>query len=1075
MRGLACAALNSGLLSVLMFDGAIAPKLKKFSRLWANTESSCQNNGYSDYLKGLPMPRAVILTALPVEYLAVRTHLSNLQEEMHPQGTIYERGTFAANGQTWEVGIAEVGAGNAGAAVEAERAIAHFKPDVLLFVGIAGGIKDVAIGDVVAATKVYDYEPGKVGEQFFTRPALGQSAYALVQRARAEAKKGEWLRRLSSSPASQPRVFVAPIAAGEKVIASKESDVFNFVRASYNDAIAVEMEGFGFLSAAFAYPNIKAIVIRGISDLIKNKNADDPVEGNENERHERASHHASAFAFEVLSKLKIEEFVRFQDLKHREHKQTVLKNFSQTQATNIPRSGAFKFLGRDTEIRKVSQLFEDLNRVVITGMGGIGKTELAIQYALSFSRSFSSVCWIDARAKDIGSQIIQYTKIYFGFEKIIPDLELEEQLKFCWENWPIEKNLIIFDDVRDYKSIEQFLPPDQIKFKVLMTARTNQLGQARTDYLKLGLLQESASLELLKSIVGKELNNENAHVAEQICDWLGHLPLGIELVGRYLIGKKDKRKPSLLNLKKRLEEEGLKAKPILMASQDMTAQRGLDSAFQLSWENLEQEAKYVAFLMSLFAQAPITRELFYPCVLHLDEYTLEDIVDESLLDSHLLNYREDDAYEFHQLIKEFIVSKEADIGLEEAEECRKRVSNHLASKAREIPESVTKEVIVEYSYLIPHLIESTYKLALSVDSHNFFYLYQGLGRYYEGQGFYKRAEEVYVAAKDTAESRFGNSHINAIKINLAAIYYEQGRYSEAESLQRLLLTYCHISDFDKLVHADILNGLGLTLVEQGSYQEAEEHYKHAIQIRSGMLGDEHLDMSDSFNNLGLLYNEKGAYAEAEPLFHKAIEIRQKFLGEEHIRVANCQNNLASCYFHQGRNEEARKVYSCVLEIYEKLYGNEHREFATALNNLATVYLEEEKYIEAESGFLRVIDLQEKILGKSHPDVATTMSNLAAAYVELGKVNQAEAVYKQALKIQKESIDLDYISIGITLNNLAKLYESIQRDVDAGAMYLESLTTLNKVLDKEHPILSKVRSNLNKLREKDKDNTAKLID
>ena len=252
------------------------------------------------------MPRAVILTALPVEYLAVRTHLTNLQEEMHPQGTIYERGKFVANGQIWEVGIAEVGAGNAGAAVEAERAIAYFKPDVLLFVGIAGGIKDVAIGDVVAATKVYGYESGKTEQTFKPRPAIGLSAYSLEQRARSEARKAKWLERLVLPlPEPQPRIFVAPIAAGEKVIASKESDIFNFIRTDYNDAIAVEMEGFGFLSAAFAYPNIKAIVIRGISDLIKDKNADDPVEGTEVERQERASYNASAFAFEILSNLQI--------------------------------------------------------------------------------------------------------------------------------------------------------------------------------------------------------------------------------------------------------------------------------------------------------------------------------------------------------------------------------------------------------------------------------------------------------------------------------------------------------------------------------------------------------------------------------------------------------------------------------------------------------------------------------------------------------------------------------------------------------------------------------------------------
>lgn len=251
------------------------------------------------------MPSAVILTALPVEYLAVRTHLTNLQEEMHPQGTIYERGIFAANGQTWEVGLAEVGAGNAGAAAEAERAIAHFKPDVLLFVGIAGGIKDVAIGDVVAATDVYGYEAGKVGEgqKFYVRPKVGKSAHKIIQRARAEARKEEWLQRLSEDSKPQPRVFVAPIAAGEKVIASRESGLYQFLRSSHNDAIAVEMEGFGFLSAAFAYPNIQAIVIRGISDWIKDKNADDTEEGTEEERQKRASRNASAFAFELLANI----------------------------------------------------------------------------------------------------------------------------------------------------------------------------------------------------------------------------------------------------------------------------------------------------------------------------------------------------------------------------------------------------------------------------------------------------------------------------------------------------------------------------------------------------------------------------------------------------------------------------------------------------------------------------------------------------------------------------------------------------------------------------------------------------
>jgi nucleoside phosphorylase len=249
----------------------------------------------------VPVGFALIITSLFVEYLAVRSRLTDLWEETHPQGTVYERGRFVGNGQVWDVGIVEIGPGNVGAALEAERAIAHFKPGVVLFVGVAGGLKDVEIGDVVVATKIYGYESGKLEDRFLTRPEVERSAYGLVQRAKQEARRTDWLSRLVISSTPNPSVWLGAIAASEKVIAAEDSETFLLFRSHHNDEIAVEMVGFGVLKAAFAHPDIKAIVIRGISDLIDGK--DDNVLEPEAVRQAKAANHASAFAFTMLAKM----------------------------------------------------------------------------------------------------------------------------------------------------------------------------------------------------------------------------------------------------------------------------------------------------------------------------------------------------------------------------------------------------------------------------------------------------------------------------------------------------------------------------------------------------------------------------------------------------------------------------------------------------------------------------------------------------------------------------------------------------------------------------------------------------
>ncbi len=246
---------------------------------------------------------AVIFTALAVEYKAVSEFLTARQEVFHTDGAIYEIGQFTANNSTWDVGIVEISANNLGAAFEAERAIAYFRPDVILFVGVAGGIRNVVPGDVVACSKVYGYEPsGDADETFSPRSEPWVGSYKLEQRARAEARKLDWLERLPSIPSPAPKVFVAPIVAGEKLIASSKSDTSQFLQSHYEDALAVEMEGYGFFQIVQkCQESGSAMVIRGISDLIDQKSNSQRL-GSELNRQKTAAQNASTFAFQLLAK-----------------------------------------------------------------------------------------------------------------------------------------------------------------------------------------------------------------------------------------------------------------------------------------------------------------------------------------------------------------------------------------------------------------------------------------------------------------------------------------------------------------------------------------------------------------------------------------------------------------------------------------------------------------------------------------------------------------------------------------------------------------------------------------------------
>ncbi|MET7478941.1 5'-methylthioadenosine/S-adenosylhomocysteine nucleosidase [Streptomyces sp. NPDC005648] len=198
---------------------------------------------------------ALVLTALPLEYDAVRAHVEDRRERVHRDGTRVEVGRLP--GTAWQIAIAELGVGAGRAAALTTQLITWLRPEAVLFVGVAGGLKDdVEIGDVVVGTQVYEIHGGKqTPEGFLVRPKALPGSHAWEQAARSAVRD-----------MPEVRCHFAPIATGDVVVADAGSAVVRFLREQYNDAAAIEMEGYGAALAAHVNGRVDSLVVRGISD-----------------------------------------------------------------------------------------------------------------------------------------------------------------------------------------------------------------------------------------------------------------------------------------------------------------------------------------------------------------------------------------------------------------------------------------------------------------------------------------------------------------------------------------------------------------------------------------------------------------------------------------------------------------------------------------------------------------------------------------------------------------------------------------------------------------------------------------
>jgi tetratricopeptide (TPR) repeat protein len=727
--------------------------------------------------------------------------------------------------------------------------------------------------------------------------------------------------------------------------------------------------------------------------------------------------------------------------------------------SNLPERNLF-FTGREDVLAQLQEALTTQGRAALSGLGGMGKSQTAVEYAHHHLAEYTNAFWAIADSRE--ALVSGYVKIASLLK--LPEASAEDQEAAagavkCWlgshEGW-----LLILDNADNLVIAREFIPSGK-NGHALLTTRAGATGAVarRVEIQEMGT--EEGSLFLLrraKYIVEDSPLNAAAEAdqaaAKEIVTQLDGLPLALDQAGAY-IEETSCGLSGYLNLCRSHTAELLRRRGRL-SSDHLDP---VSTTWALSFESIQKAnpaaAELLRFCAFLHPDA-IPEEVFSEGATELgpelgvvasDPLAWNDALSEILKYSLLRRDPYKRTLEIHRLVQ--AVLKQA------MDEANRRLWAERAVRTvnRAFP-GVEFSTWAVCDRLLPH----AHACAELINQWGFEFpdaarMLNQAGFYSYERGRYADAEPLLVRALAIRENVASPGHPDVATSlnNLAELYRDQGQYTKAECLHKRALAIREKAlDPEHPDVAKSLNNLAWLYYKQDRYAEADCLNKRALAIWKKALGSEHPDVAKSLNGLAASYQDQGQYAKAECLHKRALAIREKALGPEHPDVALSLNNLAWLYYTQGQYEKAEPLYPRALAIFEKALGSEHPDLALSFNNLAELYRAQGQYAKAEPLLERALVISEKALGSEHRDVAQSLYNLAELSRSRGRYAKAEPLYGRALAIWEKALGPEHPDVANSLNNLAGLYDTQGQYGKAEPLYQRALAILEKALGPEHP-------------------------
>lgn len=705
----------------------------------------------------------------------------------------------------------------------------------------------------------------------------------------------------------------------------------------------------------------------------------------------------------------------------------------------------------------------------ISGLGGIGKTQIAVEYAYRYRDKYRYVLWVRAATRD--SLITDFVTLAALFG--LPEQAEQDQLRIvaAVKSWLVSASswLLILDNVDELDLITDFIPASE-SGQILFTTRAQATGGIAPSIVVEQMEHDEGALLLLRrakllapDIPLDQARSQDRTRAEAIVEAMGGLPLALDQAGAYIEetgcdltayqGFYRTHRKELLQRHSRLPSDH--PEPVA-------------ATWALSFLKVEQANPAAADLLRLCAfldpdaipegiiaigAADLGDQLGS---IAADRFKLNEAIEVLRRFSLLRRDPEAKVLNIHRLVQAVL----KDMLDEQAQ--RQWAERTVRAINAAFPE-VTFENWQRCQQYLPH----AQACASLIEQNNFTFpeatrLLTLAGWYLRERALYAQAELLLQRALVIQEQALGHDHLDIASSlnNLARLYRDLGKDEQSEPLlQRALAIQEQVLGSMHPSTATTLNNLARLFHVRGQFKEAEQLYERALTIRVQVLGPEHLDTVSSFVNLLGIYYVQGKYEQAESLLKQALTICEQVLGPEHPSTANCLNNLAALYYVQDELERAEPLLQRALVIREHAQGSEHPSTATTLNNLAMLYYLPDKLEQAELLIKRALAIRERAFGSEHPNTVHCLNNLAVLHFVQGKYAEAELIYRRTIEILQQFHGTDHIVVAIYLNNLANLYY-VQSELERAEPLLQhALAVQEKALGSENHLTAVGLNNL----------------